>query len=271
MAKQNFAVTTAASGVAVTTMGSGPALVLLHGWGLNSAVWHQITDSLSRRHTLYLVDLPGFGHSRELLLPAELPLWADAVAEAIPEPATWLGWSLGGLVATQAALRHPARISRLITVASSPKFVAGDDWRGIQPQVLADFQAQLANDFRDTLARFLAIQAMGSETARADIKQLQAVLAERPEPAAAALAVGLELLAGEDLRPQLASIRQPFLRLYGRLDGLVPRKTIALVDQLAPASVSEVLPKASHAPFISHPEAFLAHLDCFLNAEKTSI
>ena len=271
MAEQNIAVEMAASGVAVTTMGNGPALVLLHGWGLNSAVWHQVTESLSKRHTLYLVDLPGFGHSRELLLPAQLPLWADAVAEAIPEPAAWLGWSLGGLVATQAAIRHPRRVTRLVTVASSPKFVADDDWRGIQPQVLADFQAQLANDFRDTLARFLAIQAMGSETARADIKQLQSVLAKRPEPAAAALAVGLELLAGEDLRSQLATIRQPFLRLYGRLDGLVPRKTIGLVDQLAPESISEVLPKASHAPFISHPQVFLQRLADFLDAENTSI
>ncbi|STV85944.1 putative pimeloyl-BioC--CoA transferase BioH [Klebsiella michiganensis] len=52
----------------------------------------------------------------------------------------------------------------------------------------------------------------------------------------------------------------PFLRLYGRLDGLVPRKIIPLLDALWPKSTSIVFDKAAHAPFISHPQAFCAPL-----------
>ena len=59
----------------------------------------------------------------------------------------WLGWSLGGLVASQIALRHPERVQALITVASSPCFSAREAWPGIKPEVLAGFQHQLSEDF----------------------------------------------------------------------------------------------------------------------------
>ena len=48
----------------------------------------------------------------------------------------------------------------------------------------------------------------------------------------------------------------PFLRLYGKLDGLVPRKAIKLITELSPRSDTFVFEQASHAPFISHPEEF---------------
>ena len=48
----------------------------------------------------------------------------------------------------------------------------------------------------------------------------------------------------------------PFLRLYGRLDGLVPRKIVPLLDDLWPESESILFDKAAHAPFVSHPAAF---------------
>ena len=57
-----------------------------------------------------------------------------------------------------------------ITVASSPCFMAREDWPGIAPKVLAGFNQMLAGDFMQTIERFLAIQAMGSDyirTARA--------------------------------------------------------------------------------------------------------
>lgn len=258
-----------AGDVSVEVMGQGPGLVLLHGWGLNSAVWHTMTTALSQSHTLYLVDLPGYGHSRGLQLPADLSVWSRHVVEAIPEPAAWLGWSLGGLIATQAAIDYPHRITQLITVASSPKFVAEGKWRGIAPDVLELFQQQLATDFRQTLGRFLAIQAMGSDSARLDVKRLKQVVSDRPEPDLEALAIGLELLASCDLRDELQHIRQPFLRLYGRLDSLVPRKAIGHIDGLSPNSHTTILDKAAHAPFISHPEAFVDALITFLCSEKS--
>ncbi|MCH7377253.1 pimeloyl-ACP methyl ester esterase BioH [Aeromonas sp. MR19] len=244
--------------VSVERFGQGPDLVLLHGWGMNGAVWHGIAQPLAAHYRLHLVDLPGFGNS-PLADGSEysLPWLAEQIAAVLPQQCHLLGWSLGGLVASQLALTQPERCQSLITVASSPCFMARDDWPGIAPKVLTGFNQMLAGDFKQTIERFLAIQAMGSEHARDDIRQLRHWLAERPAPQLAALEAGLGLLADVDLRDALATLSLPWLRVYGRLDSLVPKAAIPLLDERYPASHSLVLEKASHAPFISHPQQFV--------------
>lgn len=76
---------------------------------------------------------------------------AEAVLQQAPDKAIWLGWSLGGLVASQIALTHPERVQALVTVASSPCFSARDEWLVIKPDVLAGFQQQLSDDFQRTV------------------------------------------------------------------------------------------------------------------------
>ena len=196
------------------TKGQGNVhLVLLHGWGLNAEVWRCIDEELSSHFTLHLVDLPGFGRSRGFgaLSLADM---AEAVLQQAPDKAIWLGWSLGGLVASQIALTHPERVQALVTVASSPCFSARDEWPGITPDVLAGFQ-------------------------EVDV-----------------LNGGLEILKTVDLRQPLQNVSMPFLRLYGYLDGLVPRKVVPMLDKLWPHSESYIFAKAAHAPFISNPVEF---------------
>ncbi|OYD23602.1 pimeloyl-ACP methyl ester esterase BioH [Oceanimonas baumannii] len=247
--------------------GRGPDLVLLHGWGMNGAVWQQLAERLEADFCLHIVDLPGFGHSKALPAGSTLAEWAGSVLAVVPERAAWLGWSLGGLVATQAALQAPERVSALITLASSPRFVSEDAWPGIKPEVLAGFEQQLAEGHQQVINRFLSLQAMGSEHARDDIRRLRDSLASRPAPDPQALAAGLGLLGEVDLRAQLAQLTMPLLRLYGRLDGLVPHKAATLTDALAPASHRHIEPKASHAPFISHPEATADSIRGFLHKQ----
>lgn len=123
------------------TKGQGNVhLVLLHGWGLNAEVWRCIDEELSSHFTLHLVDLPGFGRSRGFgaLSLADM---AEVVLRQAPDKAIWLGWSLGGLVASQIALTHPERVLALVTVASSPCFSARDEWPGIKPTCWRDFSS----------------------------------------------------------------------------------------------------------------------------------
>lgn len=238
------------------TRGEGNChLVLLHGWGLNAEVWHCISEELSSHFTLHLVDLPGFGRSQGFGAMT-LEEMAERVLDQAPENAIWLGWSLGGLVASQVALAHPGRVQALITVASSPCFSARDGWPGIKPDVLAGFQQQLSEDFQRTVERFLALQTMGTETARQDARALKKTVLALPMPPVDVLNGGLEILKTVDLRESLTSLTVPFLRLYGYLDGLVPRKVVPLLDALWPESESLIFAKAAHAPFISHPDAF---------------
>ena len=238
------------------TKGQGNVhLVLLHGWGLNAEVWRCIDEELSSHFTLHLVDLPGFGRSRGFgaLSLADM---AEAVLRQAPDKAIWLGWSLGGLVASQIALTHPERVQALVTVASSPCFSARDEWPGIKPDVLAGFQQQLSDDFQRTVERFLAVQTMGTETARQDARALKKTVLALPMPEVDVLNGGLEILKTVDLRQPLQNVSMPFLRLYGYLDGLVPRKVVPMLDKLWPHSESYSFAKAAHAPFISHPVEF---------------
>ncbi|AMG92824.1 pimeloyl-ACP methyl ester esterase BioH [Citrobacter amalonaticus] len=238
------------------TRGEGNChLVLLHGWGLNAEVWNCISEELSSHFTLHLVDLPGFGRSQGFGAMA-LEEMAERVLQQAPENAIWLGWSLGGLVASQVALTHPERVQALVTVASSPCFSAHDAWPGIKPDVLAGFQQQLSEDFQRTVERFLALQTMGTETARQDARALKKTVLALPMPPVDVLNGGLEILRTVDLRESLSSLTLPFLRLYGYLDGLVPRKVVPLLDALWPESESLIFARAAHAPFISHPDAF---------------
>ena len=72
--------------VSVERFGQGPDLVLLHGWGMNGAVWHGITQQLAAYYRVHLVDLPGFGNSpladEVSMRPTSMPLAALTVTSA---------------------------------------------------------------------------------------------------------------------------------------------------------------------------------------------
>ncbi|QFU25120.1 pimeloyl-ACP methyl ester esterase BioH [Shewanella eurypsychrophilus] len=229
---------------------------MIHGWGMNSAVFTPLHSSLSQ-YRVHYVDLPGFGNSTAI--DGEIDNWLEALIKVLPESAIWVGWSLGGLVATLAATQYPQKIKGLITIASSPCFMAREEekWPGIPPQVLAQFGQSLHKDLSKTVERFLAIQAMGSATAKEDIKQLRSLVLAKPLPNSNALLQGLKMLEEVDLRPKLNQIEMPWLRIWGRLDSLVPRHVPALMPKNVELYQDVILNKASHAPFISHTDEFL--------------
>lgn len=238
------------------TCGEGDRdLVLLHGWGLNAEVWRCILPRLSAQFRVHLVDLPGYGRSQGFgaLTLAQM---SDLVIRQAPEKAIWLGWSMGGLVASDIALRYPERVSALITVSSSLCFTAREGWPGIKNEVLSGFQHQLSEDFKRTVERFLALQTLGTESARQDARILKDVVLTQQMPSVEVLNGGLDILRTEDLREQIAGLSMPLLRIYGYLDGLVPRKVAALLDESRPKSESVVIQKSAHAPFVSHPAEF---------------
>ena len=245
--------------------GKGANLVLLHGWGMNSRVFADVAWQLERSFCVHLLDLPGFGQQVAMADQShDAEGWLQNLEAQLPAECHLLGWSLGGQLATLLALRNPQRVRSLITVASSPCFVAKEEWPGMQPDVLANFARLLQTDPAKTIDRFLAIQAMGSPTAREDIRHLRNEVLSAPLPHPAALALGLRLLENLDLRAELVQLTMPVLQLFGRLDGLVPVAVAEKIRTLQPEAKVEIFASSSHAPFITEPERFVAEVSCFL-------
>ncbi len=238
------------------TIGAGPDLVLVHGWGMNGAVWEACAQQLQKHFTVHMVDLPGYGFSHSVVVD-NLFMMGEVLLEDAPQSAIWLGWSLGGVIATHVAMHHPEKVNTLITLASSPKFSQGAGWKGIKPRVLNDFRAQLSENFALTIERFMALQAMGSATARQDTRRLKKAVLSRPSPNPIALELGLEWLAEVDLRSDLAKVSMPFHRWYGRLDGLVPLGITAQLAEEHPQSEPYTFTHSSHAPFITEANLFV--------------
>lgn len=256
-----------AESLKIASQGQGIPLVFIHGWGLNSAVWQPCIEHLETDFEVITVDLPGFATNAQYQLTEySLIELATAIQQAVGKPAVYIGWSLGGLVASQITMRYSSQVLGLVTVASSPQFVERENWPGIKENVLAMFHQQLAKDTTKTINNFLKIQAMGSPHIRQDIKKIRDLVMQYELPSQQILDDSLKLLETSNVTHNLSDITQPFLRLYGKLDGLVPKQIIPLIDNLAPNSQSHIFEQASHAPFISHQTEFLATLKSWLLA-----
>ena len=194
----------------VEIRGAGPDVVLLHGWALHGGMWGPWVDELARRARLHFIDLPGHGRSRWPEGAATLRDLARAVSPHVPQGAAVLGWSLGGMVALELARSRPGDLAALVLIATTPCFLAREDWpAGMNPGVLDGFAAGLAGDYRRTLSNFLALQTWGDENATQALRSLRANLDAHGEPDPQALTAGLDILRTADLREALSAIAIP--------------------------------------------------------------
>jgi pimeloyl-[acyl-carrier protein] methyl ester esterase len=239
----------------VDTLGRGPDLVLLHGWGMHSAVWVEIAPRLAQRFRLHLVDLPGHGRSAATD-DFSLPALASAILERIPTgTAALLGWSLGALVAQQIALTAPGRVRMLVLMSATPCFMQRQDWTaGMTPSLVDEFSALAACDARATLRRFVSIVALGSVEPKSQARRLRALLDERPHASAPALEAGMKILRDSDLRRVVAGLHMPACVIHGARDVVVPAPAGRWLAQSLPAARLHLLDQAGHAPMLSHAE-----------------
>lgn len=242
-----------------------PVLALVHGWGMNARVFDTLAELLADDVEVRALDLPGHG-GREPLANNTLQSWADDLARQLPDGATLLGWSLGGQVAMRAALDHPDRISRLILLAATPRFVAADDWpHAMAMKDLNEFATALLTDIQATLLRFLSLQTRGMEGQKTMLQQLRQTMLAAPQPQQDTLSAGLGMLLTTDLREAVKQLRQPALVLHGALDTLSAPAAGAWLAAALPDARHVELPRASHAPHLSHAAEVAAEIRSFVH------
>ncbi len=242
-------------------------IVFLHGWGMDSRVWHGVADRFGERHRIVTIDLPGYGGS--CAFGGDHKSLADVAAYVVgvaPQRAIWVGWSLGGIVAQYIAVNYPERVRALSLLASTPRFVAGEDWPwAMDPVVFAGFYKALLADRDATLGRFVALQVKGSDNARETLRQLRSCLPDFGPDGLAVLAGGLSILKTANLLPFLRDIACPVQMVFGEHDRLVPLSMARAMQPLLADVRIDILSGAAHVPFISHRVEFLRVITEFLN------
>jgi pimeloyl-[acyl-carrier protein] methyl ester esterase len=202
---------------------------------------------------IHNLPLPGYAGTHAVR-PYELDSLADALAPRLPEHALLVGWSLGGLVALSIARRQPEKLRGLVLIGATPCFVSRPGWpHAVAQAVFAEFAQDLAQDYADTLRRFLALQAQGSASVRTVLKLLRERLLAQPRPQDAVLEAGLAILRDADLRGSLTYLAVPLTLVHGSGDRLAPLAAARWLAQRVHGARLREIAGAGHAPFLSHP------------------
>lgn len=231
---------------------TGGGWVLLPGWGADATAFADVQARL-----------PGIA-TRVVGWDAILARGPAAIEEAcaaLGGPVRLAGWSLGALLALDAAAAAPGRHAGLVLVAATARFCGdGEGHPGAEPRALRAMAARLARDAGPVLRAFAARCAApdGGEAAAA----WWAAQAGRFAPHD--LARGLDALAALDLRGALPALRLPVSVVHGAGDAVVPVAAAAALAERCPDARLTVLPGRGHAlPFTAPAElaALLAGLD----------
>jgi pimeloyl-[acyl-carrier protein] methyl ester esterase len=186
---------------------------------------------------------------------------ADAALAQAPARAVWFGWSLGGMVAAQAAAQAPARVAALCTFGSNLSFVASATWPHAMPAVqLAGFTGTLRQEPQQALSRFRALVAQGGGREALRVARASPLAARSPDELAAQLAV----LADADLRAAVGAIACPQAWLFGGRDALVPAAAAAAVQEFLPAARVRVLEGAGHGLPLDDAATLAGHIEALV-------
>ena len=240
----------------VEVRGSGPPLVLLHGFTQTGRLWGPFGDELAASRTLVALDLPGHGDSGSVRadLRATAGLVAETVRTAIgDEPCALLGYSLGARVAlhTGLAAELPLRQVVFIGVTAGIEDDAARERRRQSDAALAD-GLEAAGD----VEAFIDTWLRGPMFDRLELRGA-AQRTERLRNSAPGLASSLRLSGTgtqEPLWDRLGAFPCPVLALAGSDDTRFGAHALRLA-RLVPHGVASLIPGGGHAVHLAQPEA----------------
>lgn len=248
--------------------GSGPTLVLIHGWAMSSVVFSELAEILGERYRVLCPDLRGHGFSDPgpdyglSAFAGDLACWIRGLGL---KPFFLGGWSLGGQVALELC-RQGLKVEGLVLISSTPCFCSGESWAHGLPQTQVRAMARgLKRDFLKTMGEFFDLQFEGETLGperRREILRFAVRQGRLPLPETAAGA--LETLRVEDLRAGLGQIEVPTLVIHGDQDRITPPGAGRHIAESIPGARLRMLPGIGHAPFLSDPSGVSQWMKEFL-------
>jgi pimeloyl-ACP methyl ester carboxylesterase len=257
--------------------GEGPPLVLLHGAGDNSLDWRWVMPALAVTHRVYAPDLPGSPDSARPAAdysPAYFERFVASFVDALGiGRATFVGNSLGGLVAFRLALSEPARVTALALVDSAglgrevnPAFTSVNV-PGLGEAAMPFWKTPIGA-YQRAWGRTALLFAHPPGSVPREWLAEQRRLALRPGYLEAHLTTLRALVSPlgqrEVLVDRLGMLGMPTLVVWGERDRVFPESHAReAVARLREGSLA-VIPGCGHMPHVECPDRFLASLDGFL-------
>ena len=267
---------------AYVKVGTGPALLLLHGLGCDHTTWEPVIDMLARRYTVIAPDLLGHGLSDKPRADYSVGGYANGMRDLLTvlgiDKATVLGHSFGGGVAMQFAYQFPERTERLVLVASG----------SLGPEVTPAIRAVTTPGFHQVMGLLTlpGVRHLGKAG-------LDRPLPDRPPrppatstrsprsttPSATRRSAGAirhVVSAVVDWRGQVVTMADrayltdamPMAVIWGRDDRVIPVRHASNAAALAPNARVEVIPHAGHFPHKDHPQRFAKIVHEFIRSTQ---
>lgn len=228
------------------SLGKGEPVVLIMGLGCSSAMWFRMAPALARSHRVILVDNRGSGQTqtRSALVHRVAVMAADvaAVLDAAAEPrAHVVGFSMGGMIAQQFAVDHPARVRSLALLGTHP----GTPWATQASGPVLRLLFDKANMSAEESLRQMRPHTYGRHTADALFEE-DALVRLANMPTARDYLAQLHGLIYWSVYSKLPTIQAPTLVMHGLQDELIPAANGRLIaSRIAQAKLVE-LAQASH-------------------------
>ncbi|MCC3282837.1 MULTISPECIES: alpha/beta fold hydrolase [Arthrobacter] len=250
---------------------AGPVVMFAHGFGCDQGMWHRMIPYFTDQFRVVVFDHVGSGGSDlNAYDPAKYATLDGYVSDLLEicdvldlQDVTFVGHSVGAMMAVAAAASEPSRFSRLVLVASSPSYMdrPGDGYTGGFSEADIDELLVSLDSNYIVWAAAMAPMIMGNPDSPELHSELEGSFC-RLDPAVARGFARVSFRS--DVRDQLAEVQVPTLILQCSNDLLAPPHIGAYTRERMPASTLVQLKATGHLPHVSAPdetaEAILAYL-----------
>jgi pimeloyl-ACP methyl ester carboxylesterase len=249
-----------------------PPILLLHGFGASIGHWQHNLEFLACEHTVYGLDLVGWGGSRKPDVRYDINLWVDQVYDFwqtfIGQPMILVGNSIGSLVALVAAARYPEMATSLVMV-SLPDLSAEQELipRSLQPLVNGIKRVILNPPLLHGLFRIVSRPKVAKKWAQIAYANPDRVTDElvdlfltpaREREAPAAFVKIMQGMTSSNFSPNIRKLLPdmaiPMLLLWGSDDRMIPQGTAGILLKLNPLLELIDLAGAGHCAHDELPE-----------------
>lgn len=248
--------------LAFKIQGSGPALIMLHGFPMDSRIWENFAEALQDNFTTICIDLPGFGQSDSQGETHDMGLMAAAVTTVLKheniEKCVLAGHSMGGYAGLEFASHFPERLSGLVLFHSQAGSDDEQHKQGRNETIKRVKQDKTA--FVNGFINSLFDPAFANQNPKAVEHYRQLALEQNEEAIVAALA-GIR-----DRKSHISTLTQietPVLFILGKSDGRLPVLKIMAQAALPAHAEMLILENTGHMGFAEKPEKTLKVLRDF--------